>query len=217
MHKKRLYLAISLLMLVLITAACSPGKSPSIPAAAPATTTYTTPTTTKLSIITPFATTTTSTPPPQTTTTTTSAQSFEIASSRDLNGTWKGRGTYYYYSLTDAARLMTVTIDVTLAIQQNGNNVTAQMTQKVVKQSPNGGVAVGDAYLYPAEDWSGALTGYVSITDLYLETTSTPGYKDVWTFTFTTDLMSGGFLTEPNGDFYVCKSDVRGFALTRQK
>jgi hypothetical protein len=125
---------------------------------------------------------------------------------------------------SNGQRVMTVTIDVTMRIVQKNGTVTADMEQRVIKQDPAGKVSVKDASggeryaLLPATDWFGTLRGTASVTNLALATTSTIGYTDRWTFTFTTDLMSGGVITQMTGNvLYECKSDPKAFELVRQK
>lgn len=147
-----------------------------------------------------------------------------LNAARDLNGTWKGTGIYYYADIATGRRLRTVTEDVTMQVEQKDNAVTATMVKRIVKQDPAGTVSVKDAAgneryaLMPAEAEKVTVKGTASVTNLTLATVNTPGYTDQWQFTFTTDLMSGGFRTQMSGEvLFEIKSDPKAYNLVRQK
>lgn len=145
-----------------------------------------------------------------------------LMAARDLTGTWKGIGEYYYLDIASGRRVKTVTVDITMKVVQQDNKVKADMEISVVKQEPAGEVSVKDAIgneiyvITAAGDENVSLIGTVSVTTLTLATTGTIGYTDQWQFTFTTDLMSGGFHTEQPPVPYEVKSDPKAFGLNRQ-
>lgn len=145
-----------------------------------------------------------------------------ISPARDLTGTWKGRGEYYYLDVASGRRVKTVTVDIKMKVVQQDDKVKADMEVSVVKQEPAGDVPVKDAsgnesyVITAAGDENVSLIGTASVTTLTLATTGAIGYTDQWQFTFTTDLMSGGFHTEQPPVPYEVKSDPKAFGLNRQ-
>ena len=216
--KTKTIIAILSISIILVGACASPSPVPTTSLAA--TETPASPTTTTQDAT--SASTTTSVTPQVTTTKPTLTPILTPA--RDLTGTWRGSGAYYYMDNASGQRVVTVTIELTLRIAQNDGTAVVNMDQRVTKQEPAGTVSVKDANgneryaLLPAEDWNGALQGTVSVTTLTLVTTNTIGYTDQWQFTFTTDLMSGGVIEQITGGApYECKSDPKAFVLTRQE
>lgn len=147
-----------------------------------------------------------------------------LDSARDLNGTWQGTGVYYFADAATGQRVKTVTVNITLKLVQTGNAVTGDMQVRVIRQEPAGVASVKDPAtgnekysIMPATDDQYGLRGIASVTTLTLSS-STTGYVDQWQFSFTTDLMSGGFVTQqPGVTLYQIRSDAKAFNLVRQK
>jgi len=129
----------------------------------------------------------------------------QITPARDLVGTWRGNGVSYWLDGDDGTRVARTTWDVTLIItQQQGNTVQGTLTMTNVQQE---NLTPQDI---PRDSYGpDAITnGWVSSSSLYFDVDEWH-----WTFSFTTDLMSG-YYTAP-GPGTPC--DGKSFTLTRQR
>jgi hypothetical protein len=127
-----------------------------------------------------------------------------ITPMRDLTGTWMGKGVSYWIDGASGTRVARTTWHVTLIItHQQDSTVQGTLTMTTIAQEN-----LGAANL-PWENY-----GPDNITDGIISGTTLDFDVDVWhwTFTFTTDLMSGQYTTPDPG----VPCDPKAFALTRQ-
>ncbi|GEM_PF-2039901 len=202
----------------------SPAPTP-VPTRVPTTVPATAPTSapTSAPVPTTNTTTTTTTPPtrpPTTTTTEKPTLAPTLTPARDLTGTWKGSGIYYYLdydpqSRNYGRRVWKTTTDIELRLTQTGSRVTGQVILTPLKGENTG---VLPWFRWQDTATAQAVNGTASITNLYLEGVAGDGVtKYTWTFTFTTDLMSGGVkaVSPDLGSFM--ESEPKAFSLVRQK
>jgi hypothetical protein len=128
-----------------------------------------------------------------------------ISPVRDLRGTWRGTGVSFWIDGATGTRVAKTTWDVTLAIDhQQGDAVQGTLTLTTIKQENLGAANLPVENYGPDALENGIITG-----------TTLDFNVDVWrwTFTFSTDLMSGQFTTPDPG----IPCDPKAFTVTRQK
>ncbi|MBI2859642.1 MAG: hypothetical protein HYX90_11230 [Chloroflexi bacterium] len=138
---------------------------------------------------------------------------------RDLTGRWTGSGVFYYVdydvrSRSYGKRVWKTATNIELKLTQTGGEVKGQLTL-----NPTNGENTG---VIPWFRWTDvpitmAVTGVASITNLTLVGSDPAGTRFTWTFTFTTDLMSGGVTGESPVFGHVIESEPKAFSLVRQR
>jgi len=133
--------------------------------------------------------------------------SSDITAIKNLVGTWRGRGVSFWVDGDSGERVARTTWDVTLIINQQleDNTVGGTLTMTTVEQEslvPQN---------FPIQNYGPdpITNGKVEGTSLYFDVT---GWE--WSFTFTTDLMSGQYTT-PGEPGIPC--DAKAFVLSRQR
>lgn len=63
-----------------------------------------------------------------------------LTPARDLNGVWKGTGTYYQLDMVSGERVRKITVEVTAQIKQNGQAVEIEMDYRAIKREPEGDI-----------------------------------------------------------------------------
>ena len=142
------------------------------------------------------------TPPAQTTP--------QLSPARDLTGTWTGSGVYYQLNLS-GNRVLKVTAEVVMTLQQTDNTVTGTLDIYPTKQEPT-----GQGNWVPELEGSTTVNGKVSMTNLtFYVQTIVAGVKEKWEFTFTSDLMSGHVTNLDTASYLGRDSDSNAFKLVR--
>ena len=129
---------------------------------------------------------------------------------RDLTGTWTGSGVYYQLNLS-GDRVLKVTAEVVMTLQQTDDTVIGTLEVYPTKQEPT-----GQGNWVPELEGSTTVNGNVTITTLtFYVGTKVAGVKEEWEFTFTSDLMSG-HVTNLDTAYYLGRdSDSNAFKLVR--
>ncbi|OGN95183.1 MAG: hypothetical protein A2Z75_02230 [Chloroflexi bacterium RBG_13_50_10] len=115
---------------------------------------------------------------------------WKINPARDLTGTWTGSGVFYENNLS-GERALKVTTDIVFHLNQSGNDVTGDYEINPVSVE-----RLSENYAPVFAGMGQSLKGTVSSTTVILDAGGIVyggrGPIEEWTFTFTTDLMSGG-------------------------
>jgi hypothetical protein len=132
------------------------------------------------------------------------------SAARDLTGTWTGSGAYYQLDL-NGNRVLKVTCDVVLKLQQTDNQVNGTLDVYPIKQE-----STGQGHWVPEVEGHSTVNGDAVITTLKLYIGSkVAGTKEKWEFTFTSDMMSG-HVTNLDTTYYAGRdSDANAFKLMR--
>jgi len=132
------------------------------------------------------------------------------SAARDLTGTWTGSGVYYQLDLY-GNRVLKVTCDVVMTLQQTDSQVNGTLDVYPTIQEPT-----GTGNFVPEVEGHSTVNGDAVITTLTLYVGSkVSGTKEKWEFTFTSDLMSG-HVTNLDTTYYSGRdSDPNAFKLMR--